>query len=99
MKNTQTQTENLFKLYLKETFSVEDTERIGNAIENRELFTDDIKEDCMDYIYERMETEGIDDVDEIEIWKYTDENLSNGLTHEENYHNLINYLKENFLIA
>lgn len=90
--------ENLFKLYLKETFSVEDTEKIGNAIESRELLTEDIKADCMDYIYERMELEGIDNVDSAEIWKYTDHNLSNGLTHEENYNNLINYLKENFLI-
>ena len=86
-------------LYLKPTFSDEDSELIENAIDNRDIDTEDIREDCMDYIYERMETEGIDNVDSIEIWKYTDHNLSNGLTHEENYHNLINYLKENFLIA
>lgn len=99
MANTQTQTENLLELYLKDKFSAEDHRRINKAIDSKELLTEDIKADCMDYIYERMETEGIDDVDEIEIWKYTDENLSNGLTHEENYNNLINYLKENFLIA
>lgn len=90
--------ENLLNLYSKETFTEKDSDLIGKAIESKELLTEDIKADCMDYIYERLELEGIDDIDETEIWKYTDENLSNGLTHEENYNNLINYLKENFLI-
>ena len=85
-------------LYLKPTFSDEDSELIENAIDNRDIDTEDIREDCMDYIYQKLEDEGIDDVEDIDIWKYTDENLQNGLTHEENYQNLKNYLKRENLI-
>ena len=90
--------ENLLNLYLKDTFTEQDSKLIDNAIDTAELFTDDIKDDCLDYIYRRMELEGIDYVDETDIWEYTDEHLSNGLTHAENYNNFKKYLKQNFLI-
>jgi hypothetical protein len=47
----------------------------------------------MDYIYERLNKEFGDKYTTEQIWGYTDENLSNGLTHKENYDNLIEFLE------
>jgi len=84
----------ILKLYQKDKFSKKDDEIIEDAIENGEIDTDTIKEDAMDYIYGRLEKEYGDKYSEDEIWSYTDENISNGLTHKENYKNLIEYLKD-----
>jgi hypothetical protein len=85
----------ILKLYQKDTFSDKDSELIDEAIENGDIDTSDIKEDCMGYIYDRLEKEFGDKYSSEEIWEYTDENLSNGLTHKENYKNLVEYLKDN----
>lgn len=79
----------ILKLYQKPTFSNEDNEIINKAMDEGIIDVDDIKEDCIDYIYQRLGDEGIYIVD---ISEFTDEHLQNGLTHEENYNNLIDYL-------
>ena len=43
----------------------------------------------MDYVYENIN----DKYTAEDIWKFTDEHYNNGLTHYENYKNLINFLK------
>ena len=82
--------EDLLELYKKDTFSDEDNRLINLAIDNYELYTDDIKEDFMDYMYSNIPCKCTDE----EIWGYTDENYSNGLTHKENFNNLLNYLNK-----
>jgi polyhydroxyalkanoate synthesis regulator phasin len=83
----------ILALYKKNKFSEKDSELIDEAIENGDIDTDEIKEDCMDYIYERLNKEFGDKYTTEQIWEYTDENLSNGLTHKENYDNLIEFLE------
>lgn len=80
--------QDLLELYKKDTFSDEDNRLINLAIDNYELYTDDIKEDFMGYMYSNIPLEYTRE----EIWGYTDENYSNGLTHKENFNNLLNYL-------
>ena len=77
------------KLYKKDTFSVIDNILIDNCIELGYIYTDDIKDDFMGYVYKHIDRKYTDE----DIWSYTDENYSNGLTHKENYNNLIKYLK------
>jgi hypothetical protein len=85
--------DDILKLYQKDKFSDEDNDIIDDAIENGEIDTDTIKEDAMDYIYGRLEKDFGYYNDE-DIWSYTDENISNGLTHKENYENLVEYLQD-----
>jgi hypothetical protein len=80
--------EDILNLYKKDTFSIEDNLLINNAIELELIYTDEIKDDFMEYMYFRI----TDEYSNEEIWDYIDENYSNGLTHKENYNNLINYL-------
>lgn len=80
--------EKVLNLYKKDTFSIEDNLFIDNSIELGLIDTDEIKEDFMGYVYDHIDKNQSDE----EIWSYTDENYSNGLTHKENYNNLINYL-------
>lgn len=80
--------EDILNLYRKDTFSIEDNIIINNAIELELIYTDEIKDDFMEYMYFII----LDEYSDEEIWGYTDENYSNGLTHKENYNNLINYL-------
>ena len=80
--------EEILNLYKKDTFSIEDNLLINNAIELELIYVDEIKDDFMEYMYSRITNEYTNE----EIWGYTDENYSNGLTHKENYNNLINYL-------
>jgi hypothetical protein len=82
--------QDLLELYKKDTFSDEDNRLINLAIDNYELYTDDIKEDFMGYMYSNIPLEYTQE----EIWGYTDENYSNGLTHKENFNNLLNYLNK-----
>jgi hypothetical protein len=82
--------EDLLELYKKDTFSDEDNRLINLAIDNYELYTDDIKEDFMGYMYSNIPLKYTQE----EIWGYTDENYSNGLTHKENFNNLLNYLNK-----
>jgi hypothetical protein len=78
----------ILKMYLNDTFSIEQNELINDSIQKKEIYTDDIKEDFMSYAYDK-----IGDKYELEkIWEYTDENYSNGLTHKENYNELIKFL-------
>jgi len=80
------------KLYRKNKFTIKDNEFINDAIENGDIDTTDIKEDFMGYVYDRIDKEYKDEFETEDIWEYTDENYSNGLTHKENYKNLISFL-------
>lgn len=82
--------QDLLELYKKDTFSDEDNRLINLAIDNGDIDTDEIKEDFMDYMYSNIPCKCTDE----EIWGYTDENYSNGLTHKENFNNLLNYLNK-----
>jgi hypothetical protein len=82
----------ILKLYQKPNFSSEDNQLINKAIDEGVICADDIKEDCMNYIYQKLNEEGIEVNDIVDIWRFTDENLENGITHEENYQNLKNFL-------
>jgi len=86
----------ILKLYKKSSFSDSDSEMIEKAIDSRSIETDEIKEDFMDYAYERIKKEFGDKYSSEQIWSYTDENYSNGLTHKENYDNLIEFLTERY---
>lgn len=77
-------------MYLNDTFSIEQNELINDSIQKKEIYTDDIKEDFMSYAYDKIG----DKYELEEIWKYTDENYSNGLTHKENYNELIKFLQQ-----
>jgi hypothetical protein len=84
----------ILEMYKKDTFTTADSEFIGNAIENFDIYTDDIKLNCMDYIYGQLEKDFEKDTFHNEdIWNFTDEHLSNGCTHKENYDELIEHLK------
>ena len=48
----------------------------------------------MTYVYERMENEYPNVMDE-DIWEFTDENISNGMTAKENYNMLVEFINEN----
>lgn len=79
----------IFKLYKKVTFSIEDNELINDAIENGLIDAVEIKEDFMSFVYDNIGNRyELDD-----IWDYTDENYCNGYTHIENYNNLLEHLK------
>jgi len=79
---------NILELYRKTTFTDEDSEVISNAIENKTIDTTTIKENFMDFVYHNVGNRyPLED-----IWDYTDENYSNGLTHIENYNNLLEFL-------
>ena len=77
-------------MYLNDTFSIEQNELINDSIQKKEIYTDDIKEDFMSYAYDKIG----DKYEPEEIWEYTDENYSNGLTHKENYNELIKFLQQ-----
>ena len=81
--------QDLLELYKKDTFSDEDNRLINLAIENDYIDTTDIKEDFLGYVYDIIDK---DKFETEHIWEYTDEQYENGLTHKENYNNLINYL-------
>jgi len=81
--------EAILKLYKKYTFSIKENELINDAIENGYIYTDEIKEDFLGYIQDQKH-----DFTDEQIWSYTDENYSNGLTHKENYKQLINELNK-----
>jgi hypothetical protein len=79
----------IFELYKKVTFTIQDNKLINNAIENGTIDTSDIKENFMTFVYQNLGNRyELDD-----IWDYTDENYSNGCTHIENYNNLLTHLK------
>ena len=78
--------------HTKDTFTERETKTIGNLIDNLELDTNDIKEFIMYYIYNRLERDYPNKWDNEDIWKFTAEHTSNGLTGKENYKNLIKYL-------
>jgi hypothetical protein len=80
----------ILKLYQKDTFSDKDSDLINDAIENGDIYTDEIKDDFLGYIQDQKH-----DFTDEQIWSYTDENYSNGQTHKENYKNLVEYIKEN----
>jgi hypothetical protein len=86
-------TDNILALYKKSKFSEKDEKVIDNAIENGDFDTIDIKENFMDYVYNRIDKEYKDEFETEQIWQYTDEQYENLLTHQENYKNLISYLK------
>ena len=88
--------EQIEELYHKDTFSDKDSAIIGNAIDNYEVYTDDLKESFMSYAYDRLEKEYGDKFSNEEIWSYTDENVSNGRTHKENYEELAEWLSGDF---
>jgi hypothetical protein len=80
----------ILKLYLQASFTEADHDLINQAIEQRDIYTDDIKEDFMDYLRERLKAEGIGFSNE-RIWEYTDEHYDNGYTHPENYSSFLNF--------
>jgi hypothetical protein len=80
--------QDLIELYKKDEFSNEDNRIINLAIDNQEIYTDEIKDDFMDYAYSNIPSQYEDE----DIWRYADENYENGLTHKQNFNNLINYL-------
>lgn len=83
--------DNILELYKKVSLTEADHDLICEAIENRLIDTTDIKEDFMSFVYSNIGNRyELDD-----IWDYTDENYSNGLSHIENYNNLLEWLKEN----
>ena len=77
--------------HTKETFSFEVADYISELIDNYELDTSDINEIIMEYIYDKLESNGYKYEDSI-IWQFTDENICNLKTGKENYSNLIEYL-------
>lgn len=79
----------ILKIYRKDAFSIEDNLLINNAIKNDYINTTDIKEDFLGYVYDIIDK---DKFETEHIWEYTDEQYENGLTHKENYNNLLNYL-------
>ena len=81
--------DDILSLYKKDKFSENDSELIEEAIENGDIDTDDIKEDFMSYAYDKIG----DKYESEEISEYTDEQYENGLTHKENYDNLIEFLE------
>lgn len=78
----------ILNLYRKQKFTNEENDFINNAIENKEIYTEDIKEDFIGYAYKKIK----DKYSAEEIWEYTDDNYQNGLTHIQNYKNLIDFL-------
>lgn len=80
---------NIFELYKKATFSIEDNDFINDAIENGLIDAVEIKENFMDYVYDNIG----DEYELSDIWYYTDEQYSNGRTHIENYNDLLEHLK------
>lgn len=80
----------ILKLYLQASFTEADHDLINQAIEQRDIYADDIKEDFMDYLRERLKAEGIGFSNE-RIWEYTDEHYDNGYTHPENYSSFLNF--------
>lgn len=80
----------ILKLYLQASFTEADHDLINQAIEQRDIYTDDIKEDFMDYLRERLKAEGLGFSNE-RIWEYTDEHYDNGYTHPENYSSFLNF--------
>ncbi len=66
---------------------------IGTFIENKTICTNDIRETIMGYIYKRMENEYPNVMDE-DIWEFTDENISNGMTAKENYNMLVEFINQ-----
>ena len=77
----------------KDTFTIKENEYINGLIDSCKLDTIDIDDIIMTYIYNKLESLPIN-YDEQIIWGYTDENISNGLTSNENYTNLLNYLNK-----
>jgi hypothetical protein len=85
---------NIFSIYKKEKFSDNDFEMINIAIENGDIDTTEIKEDFLDYVYDRIDKQYKNRFKTEDIWEYTDELYENGLTHKENYKNLIKYITQ-----
>ena len=80
----------ILKLYLQASFTEADHKLINQAIEQRDIYTDDIKEDFMDYLRERLKAEGLGFSNE-RIWEYTDEHYDNGYTHPQNHSSFLNF--------
>lgn len=87
--------ETILKLYEKNKLSDEDIKIIVSAIDNKEIETDDIKLDFMDFMYDQLHACKKKYADE-EIWSYTDEQYQNLLSHWENFNLLTSFLKENY---
>ncbi len=77
----------------EDKFTKDENYIIGTFIENKTICTEDIRETIMGYIYERMENEHPNVMDE-DIWEFTDENVSNGMTAKENYNKLIEFINQ-----
>ena len=75
----------------EDKFTKDENYIINTFIENKTICTEDIHETIMGYIYERMENEYPNLTDE-DIWEFTDENVSNGMTAKENYNRLIEFM-------
>lgn len=74
----------ILKLYQEFSFTEADHKLINQAIEQRDIYTDDIKEDFMEYLRQRLKSVGLNFSDE-RIWAFTDEHYDNGYTHIQNY--------------
>ncbi len=79
--------------HTKDTFSFEEADYISQLIDSYELYTCDINDIIMEYIYNELEINGFNYEEHI-VWQFTDENISNSKTGKENYLNLIEYLQE-----
>ena len=75
----------------KDTFTLNENELINKSIDRLEVCLYDIHETIMGYIYERMKNEYPNVMDE-DIWEFTDENISNGMTAKENYNMLVQFI-------
>ena len=71
------------------TFSEDDTNVINKAIEEKILYTDDVIEDFFSYRDENLKS--FENFDEDEICSF-DEHYDNGLTHIENFINLVKFI-------
>jgi hypothetical protein len=78
--------------HTKDTFTKDEKYEINKLIDSYELCTSDIMGFVMYYIYNKLESDYPNKWDVEEICRYTDENISNGLSGKENYDNLLEYL-------
>ncbi len=75
----------------KETFTIKEIEYINRLKDTCEIDALDISDIIITYIYDKLESLPIKYDDKI-IWGWDKNNLSNSLTSNENYLNLLNYL-------
>lgn len=87
--------ETILKLYSKRKLSNKDCDIILSAIDNGEIETDTIKENFMDYMYNRLHFYIKKYTDE-QVWSYTDEEYQNLLSHQDNFKLLIDFLKNKY---